>query len=209
MAILACFFLAKPQKPDDEQTKSRAADSATARGKQDDGTLNGGHRSCSQPAAMAITSSDTTASQGASASASAGGTAASASASGASFSAQPSVSGPAAQQLIVRPPLDVYKKLAIVRLPDDEVMYQNADGSWGKVKNLDETRVVNKKRGGDQQDDKDDAEMTDEADGSNKSEDADDEKKEDGSEEVSRCEVDCQRAPSSIYLRISVVFCCC
>ena len=153
---------------------------------------------------MAITSSDTTASQGASASAGAGGTAASA-----SSSAQPSVSGPAAQQLIVRPPLDVYKKLAIVRLPDDEVMYQNADGSWGKVKNLDETRVVNKKRGGDQQDDKDDAEMTDEADDGNKSEDADDEKKEDGSEEVSRCEVDCQRAPSSIYLRISVVFCCC
>ena len=159
---------------------------------------------------MAITSSDTTASQGLSASAGAGGTAASASASGASFSAQPSVSGPAAQQLIVRPPLDVYKKLAIVRLPDDEVMYQNADGSWGKIKNLDETRFGNNnKKDGDKEDDEDDAEMTDEADGSNKSEDADDEKKEDGSEEVSRCEVDCQRAPSSIYLRISVVFCCC
>ena len=160
---------------------------------------------------MAITSSDTTASQGASASAGAGGTAASASASGgASSSAQPSVSGPAAQQLIVRPPLDVYKKLAIVRLPDDEVMYQNADGSWGKVKNLDETRVVNnKKKDGDKEDDEDDAEMTDEADDGNKSEVADDEKKEDGSEEVSRCEVDCQKAPSSIYLRISVVFCCC
>ena len=132
---------------------------------------------------MAIASSDTTASQGASASgaiAGAGGTAA----SGASSSAQPSASGPAAaqQQLIVRPPLDVYKKLAIVRLPDDEVMYQNADGSWGKVKNLDETRVVNKKKG----DEEADAEMTDEADDSNKSEeDADDEKKEDGSEEVS------------------------
>ena len=153
------------------------------RGKQDDGTLNGGHRSRSQPAAMAITSSDTTASQGASASAGAGGTAASA-----SSSAQPSVSGPAAQQLIVRPPLDVYKKLAIVRLPDDEVMYQNADGSWGKVKNLDETRVVNdKKTDGDKEDDEDDAEMADDG---NKSEDADDEKKEDGSEEVSLCEVD-------------------
>ena len=157
---------------------------------------------------MAITSSDTTASQGASASAGAGGTAASASASGgASSSAQPSVSGPAAQQLIVRPPLDVYKKLAIVRLPEDEVMYQNADGSWGKVKNLDETRVVNdKKTDGDKEDDEDDAEMADDG---NKSEDADDEKKEDGSEEVCRCEVDCQKAPSSIYLRISVVFCCC
>ena len=157
---------------------------------------------------MAITSSDTTASQGASASgaiAGAGGTAA----NGAS-SAQPSVSGPAAQQLIVRPPLDVYKKLAIVRLPEDEVMYQNADGSWGKVKNLDETRVVNnKKKDDDKEDDEDDAEMTDEADDGNKSEDADDEKKEDGSEEVSRCEVNCQKAPSSIYLRISVVFCCC
>ena len=126
---------------------------------------------------MAITSSDTTASQGASVSAGAGGTAASA-----SSSAQPSVSGPAAQQLIVRPPLDVYKKLAIVRLPEDEVMYQNADGSWGKVKNLDETRVVNNtKKDGDKEDDEDDAEMTDEADDGNKSEDADDEKKEDGS----------------------------
>lgn len=104
----------------------------------------------------------------------------------------------------------MYKKLAIVRLPEDEVMYQNADGSWGKVKNLDETRVVNNtKKDGDKEDDEDDAEMTDEADDGNKSEDADDEKKEDGSEEVSRCEVDCQRAPSSIYLRISVVFCCC
>ena len=132
---------------------------------------------------MAITSSDTTtASQGASASAGAGGTAASTSASGTSSSAQPSVSGTAAQQLIVRPPLDVYKKLAIVRLPEDEVMYQNADGSWGKVKNLDETRVVNNtKKDGDKEDDEDDAEMTDEADDGNKSEDADDEKKEDGS----------------------------
>ena len=81
----------------------------------------------------------------------------------------------------------MYKKLAIVRLPDDEVMYQNADGSWGKVKNLDETRVVNKKKG----DEEADAEMTDEADDSNKSEDADDEKKEeDGSEEVSLCKYD-------------------
>ena len=108
---------------------------------------------------MTTANSDTAAShQGASASgtvASAGGTAhASAAATGAQTSGTSASSAAAAAasgaQLIVRPPLDVYKKLAIVRLPDDEVMYQNADGSWGKVTNLDESRMANKnkKKGG-------------------------------------------------------------
>ena len=47
---------------------------------------------------------------------------------------------PASNNTIVRPPLDVYKKLAIVRQEDDEVVYQNADGSWGKVGDLGLTR---------------------------------------------------------------------
>ena len=137
---------------------------------------------------MATTNSDTAASQGASASGaigSAGNTGANASAVGAQASGTSASGGGGPAQLIVRPPLDVYKKLAIVRLPDDEVMYQNADGSWGKVTNLDETRVANKKKEDDKDGD-DDAKMSEEADGKKSTaEDADKEEKQD--EEVSFC----------------------
>ena len=126
---------------------------------------------------MTTANSDTAAShQGASASgtvASAGGAAANASAaatgaqtSGTSASAAAAAAATASGgvQLIVRPPLDVYKKLTVVRRPDEEVVYQNADGSWGKVTNLDETRMIANKNkkvevGGD-----DDAKMSGEAD---------------------------------------------
>ena len=76
----------------------------------------------------------------------------------------------------------MYKKLAIVRLPDDEVMYQNADGSWGKVGNLDETRISKKKKEEDGEESEDgDAKMSGDADGEKSAEDADgeEEKKED------------------------------
>ena len=77
----------------------------------------------------------------------------------------------------------MYKKLAIVRLPDDEVMYQNADGSWGKVTNLDDTRITNKKKE-EEEDGDDDAKMKEEADDKESgAEDADNEEKKD--EEVS------------------------
>ena len=142
---------------------------------------------------MTTTNSDTAASQGTSASgtaASAGGTAANASASATAQTSGSSASAAAAAaasgaQLIVRPPLDVYKKLAIVRLPDDEVMYQNVDGSWGKVTNLDATRMANKKKEEEEEDgDKSDAKMSGEADDPKSSaEDADEEEKKD--EEVS------------------------
>ena len=123
---------------------------------------------------MTTANSDTAAShQGASASgtvASAGGTAANASAaataqtSGTSASSAAAAAAASGAQLIVRPPLDVYKKLTVVRRPDEEVVYQNADGSWGKVTNLDETRMIANKNkkvevGGD-----DDAKMSGEAD---------------------------------------------
>lgn len=137
---------------------------------------------------MATTNSDTAASQGASASGaigSAGNTGANASAAVAHPSGTSASGGGGPAQLIVRPPLDVYKKLAIVRLPDDEVMYQNADGSWGKVTNLDETRIANKKKEDDKDGD-DDAKMSEEADGKKSTaEDADKEEKQD--EEVSFC----------------------
>ena len=136
---------------------------------------------------MATTNSDTAASQGASASGAIAGASSTAANASAGASAQhlgtSATSGGGSAQLIVRPPLDVYKKLAIVRLPDDEVMYQNADGSWGKVANLDETRITNKKQEKEEEDGND-AKMSEEAD-DNKSvelEDADEEKKD---EEVS------------------------
>ena len=139
---------------------------------------------------MATTNSDTAASQGASSSGaigSAGGTATNASAAGAHPSGTSVSGGGGPAQLIVRPPLDVYKKLAIVRLFDDEVMYQNADGSWGKVTNLDETRIANKKKE-EGKDGDDDAKMSKEADDKKSAaEDADNEEKKD--EEVSFCRI--------------------
>ena len=148
----------------------------------------GGRRSTAQPAAtMATANSDTAASQGASASgaiAAAGGTAANASAGAGAQPSAPASGGGGPAQLIVRPPLDVYKKLAIVRLPDDEVMYQNADGSWGKVGNLDETRITKKKKAEDGEENEDgDAKMSGDADVEKSAEDADGEEKKE--EEVS------------------------
>ena len=65
-----------------------------------------------------------------------GGPTADTSAASSSSAAGRGISAAAKPALIARPPLDVYKKIAIIRKESDEVVYQDATGSLRKIADL-------------------------------------------------------------------------